>query len=559
MKNKILSILLVLFLFITIHVAGQEATFRALGDAIKDFKLKVAAGRMAGIKSINKYGHASDVDAHNTDIWSGAVTGDAGDLWVAPTQARIHDLVSGSALDTCGINTLTLTGQILDTETITIGTKVYTFQNFLTDVDGNVKIDITLGTGTLTLTGIVSDTETVTIEGTAYTFQDTLTDVDGNVLIVYTKAAGVLTLTGQPLNTETVTIEGVVYTFQTTLTDVDGNVLIGADEDESLNNLINAIGLTGTPGTDYALSMTINTDFTAVAGAGTTMDLTSIIYGTGANALTTVETLTNGAFGAVTLEGATTSASGTIDNLIAGINLAAGAGTTYATSMTTAAESFDAAAGAGDTMSLYDLDSEGIATTQAITNGTWNAATVTPGTGARKITIYGLKTWATKESSEVISLKGAVATPTLNSYVIIHRMIVTGMGATVNAGLITATAKTDSTVTAIITVMSGQTEMAIYGVPTTQTFFLTQYYASLIKGANTVHSSVVLLVNPVASQVTTPFIIKHDNTVSGGTHFHHKFDFPVKISGGCIIKIRGNATTTNVVMDAGFDGYIIDN
>lgn len=39
--------------------------------------------------------------------------------------------------------TLTLTGQPLDTETVTIGTKTYTFQATLTDVDGNVLIGAT--------------------------------------------------------------------------------------------------------------------------------------------------------------------------------------------------------------------------------------------------------------------------------------------------------------------------------------------------------------------------------------------------------------------------------
>lgn len=36
--------------------------------------------------------------------------------------------------------TLTLSGQPLNTETVTVGQKVYTFQTSLTDVDGNVKI-----------------------------------------------------------------------------------------------------------------------------------------------------------------------------------------------------------------------------------------------------------------------------------------------------------------------------------------------------------------------------------------------------------------------------------
>lgn len=47
-------------------------------------------------------------------------------------------------------------------------------------------------TGTLTLTGQPLDTETVVIDGKTYTFQDTLTDVDGNVHISHVDASGSL-------------------------------------------------------------------------------------------------------------------------------------------------------------------------------------------------------------------------------------------------------------------------------------------------------------------------------------------------------------------------------
>lgn len=117
------------------------------------------------------------------------------------------------------------------------------------------------------------------------------------------KATDVLTLTGQPLDTETVTTGLKVYTFQTVLTDVDGNVLIGATASDSIDNLIAAIGLGAGSGVDYAASTTINTDLTAAAGAGDTMDATSILGGTVGNAIVATETLTNGSWAAPTLLG----------------------------------------------------------------------------------------------------------------------------------------------------------------------------------------------------------------------------------------------------------------
>ena len=77
------------------------------------------------------------------------------------------------------------------------------------------------------------------------------------------EARGTLTFTGNALNGETVLVNDKTYTWQTVLTDVNGNVQIGATPQDSADNLIAAITLTGTPGVDYAASMTINTDMTA--------------------------------------------------------------------------------------------------------------------------------------------------------------------------------------------------------------------------------------------------------------------------------------------------------
>lgn len=128
-------------------------------------------------------------------------------------------------------------------------------------------------------------------------------DTDGIEVGPRVAATGTLTLTANPTNTETVVINGKTYTFQTTLTDVDGNVLIGASASDSLDNLIAAIGLGAGSGTAYAASMTPNTDLTALAGAGDTMDVTALYGGTGGNGITTTETLALGSWGGATLSG----------------------------------------------------------------------------------------------------------------------------------------------------------------------------------------------------------------------------------------------------------------
>jgi hypothetical protein len=121
----------------------------------------------------------------------------------------------------------------------------------------------------------------------------------------------VLVCTAQVGNTETVEIGGKTYTFQTTLTDSDGNVQIGVDLEASLTNLKNAINLTGTPGTDYALSTTIHPTVSASNDA-TTLTATAKKAGTAGNSISLAEGLANGQW-----TGAATELSGGAGDVVA--------------------------------------------------------------------------------------------------------------------------------------------------------------------------------------------------------------------------------------------------
>ncbi len=121
-------------------------------------------------------------------------------------------------------------------------------------------------------------------------------------------ATGTLTATANVLDTETVTVGTKTYTFQTVLLDADGNVLIGATMAASLVNLAAAINLGPTAGTNYALSMTLNADAAAVAGA-TTIGLTAKTTGTPGNSVVTTETSGTLSFASGTLSGGTSQCS----------------------------------------------------------------------------------------------------------------------------------------------------------------------------------------------------------------------------------------------------------
>lgn len=184
-------------------------------------------------------------------------------------------------------------------------------------------------------------------------------------------------------------------------------------------------------------------------------------------------------------------------------------------------------------------------------------------TGSRTIRVWGLATWGTAESSEDITLDGTTAVNTSASYVIIHRMkVLTAGGSATNEGTLTATAATDGTVTAQINIGEGQTQMAIYGVPSTHTFYLTCYYVSINKAQGAVAAvNINLLVNEDANTDVDLFIVKHTQGVqSTGTGWIRQCYTPYfKIAGPAIIKISGTASAADVEASAGFDGILVTN
>jgi hypothetical protein len=187
------------------------------------------------------------------------------------------------------------------------------------------------------------------------------------------------------------------------------------------------------------------------------------------------------------------------------------------------------------------------------------AADAAAGTGANTVRVQGLKTWSSAETAEVVTLNGTTPVNTANSYVIIHRMklLTWGSGGT-NAGVITATAATDSTITAMILAGEGQTQMAIYGVPSGKSLYMSQYYGSVNKNVKTAGVDIQVRLNPSPDVLTTGFLVKHTKgLVSEGTgDNNHLFDPYWKIEGPAIVKVQCTSDTASTVVDGGFDGYI---
>lgn len=185
------------------------------------------------------------------------------------------------------------------------------------------------------------------------------------------------------------------------------------------------------------------------------------------------------------------------------------------------------------------------------------------GVGARSIHLFGLPAWDKKEISEYINLDGTTNVPTVNKYVIIHRMKVETKGVTsINVGIIKATAQTDATVTAQIRAGQGQTQMTLFGVPSIQTAYLGRFYANCNKSAGAAGLvDVSLMVNTDPMGELTNFLTRHTfglQTV-GTSAFTIPYYVPKIIPGPVIIKIQVLSGTANMDVSAGFDLILVDN
>lgn len=188
------------------------------------------------------------------------------------------------------------------------------------------------------------------------------------------------------------------------------------------------------------------------------------------------------------------------------------------------------------------------------------------GASAQAVRVWYLPDWDTVETFEDVILNGTTGVVMTNAAVIIHRMKVIPVGSTyaINAGIITATAAVDATVTAQINIGQGQTNMAIYGVPSIQTAYATGFSLNShnsVSPATDTEVDFTLLANEHPDLNTLTFINKGNlGTVSSGSTFTPRKYNPYRpIPGPAILKIQAVATSSDIEGVAEFDLILVDN
>lgn len=184
---------------------------------------------------------------------------------------------------------------------------------------------------------------------------------------------------------------------------------------------------------------------------------------------------------------------------------------------------------------------------------------VAEGAGCKTLRVWYLPDWNTSETYEDVVMDGTDGVVMINAAVIIHRKKCLTYGASgPNVGNIRAQAAVDATNTAQITAGKGQTLMAIFGIPTGLSGYISDFYVNLHDTANPVQASQIdfeLLVCEDPENYPTVFITKHTGgcIVSGNSNFREPFNPEKVIPGPAIIKIQATGSAADLYVSAGFN------
>lgn len=232
------------------------------------------------------------------------------------------------------------------------------------------------------------------------------------------------------------------------------------------------------------------------------------------------------------------------DVLIDGVLTASGSGATLTITA-------DVGGTAGDAITLACSDTDSVTVSGANLTGGDNENI----TGVRSVRITGVdSTYA--EITEDIDLNGTGSKNTVNSYLRINSMVALAVGSAGAAvGNITATAATDSTVSAKIIAGKCESQNAYYTVPLSKTAFILSVYAGLPTATVTTTAVLDMLVREYGKGWVTRFLFGAN--VDGNPQNGHAFDAPIVAPAKSDIRLRANTSADNADIVAGMQMLVV--
>lgn len=185
-----------------------------------------------------------------------------------------------------------------------------------------------------------------------------------------------------------------------------------------------------------------------------------------------------------------------------------------------------------------------------------NANDTSAGTGARTVKVYGVT--ANGLENETVTLNGVTPVSTTKSYYDIYILHINTAGSgNTNAGIITATAQTDSTVTAAIAANGYNTSRkAIRYIPTGHKGYLYSFDAGM-QQTTAGSSALVYLLTKESGGV---WLARHIHSLnnSGNNFENQDFKAPIVLNAGTWVKIQcSSVSQNNTLIQGGFELILV--
>lgn len=184
-----------------------------------------------------------------------------------------------------------------------------------------------------------------------------------------------------------------------------------------------------------------------------------------------------------------------------------------------------------------------------------STADTSAGTGARTVLVEGLDSSGDAQS-ETVTMNGTTDVPTVNTYTMVHRLTVLTVGSGgVNAGVITATAQSDLTVTAQIAIGNNRSQMAIYKVPASKTGYLRRVWGCRGSGSGG-DGDLQLWAQDTGSDKPFYLVANFGGLLSGGP-IERVLTPPLSFAALTTLKLRSTASADDTIVSAGFDLVVV--
>lgn len=180
------------------------------------------------------------------------------------------------------------------------------------------------------------------------------------------------------------------------------------------------------------------------------------------------------------------------------------------------------------------------------------------GTGARTVLLYGVDaTYA--RITETVTLNGTTPVNTVSSYLHIHLIQVRTVGSGgVNAGLITATAATDATVTCSVAVGEGQSESSVYLVPLGYTAYIMRIRSRMNTATANSAATVGLYTIPFGFSMQLKTQMGINNSGSSFVELDYSSSAPFIVPEKSWIRLRcTSVTNNNTSVEAEYDLILV--